>query len=172
MFTHAGITLRTVEPADLEPMRALRNDPSTWTMLTHVDMVDEQGQRDWFERMKRASDRRYYVICSADEPFIGIVRTDEIDRANRSIRVGADVAPSLRGRGYGYSTYQAVLKYCFDFLNMHRVWLLVLDGNAPARALYAKCGFVVEGRQREAIFRDGVYRDYLMMSILEPEYKR
>ena len=172
MFTYEGLTLRTIEEGDLEPMRALRNDPTTWSMLTHVDMVEEDAQRTWFTRLRQGSDRRYYAIADSQHAFIGIVRSDEIDRANRSIRVGADILPSLRGRGYGYRTYRTLLKYCFDHLNMHRVWLLVLETNTPACALYSKCGFVVEGRQRQAIFRDGAYRDYIMMSILAPEFRR
>jgi len=37
--------------------------------------------------------------------------------------------------------------------------------------LYEKHGFKVEGRYREAIFRDGCYHDYIIMSFLEEEYR-
>src|SRR5215467_5821413 len=98
MFIYEGLTIRTIDEQDLVPMRRLRNDPTTWTMLTHVEMITDEGQREWFKRVQAASDRRYYVICDSGHDFIGIVRTDEIDRGNRSIRVGADVVPELRGK--------------------------------------------------------------------------
>jgi RimJ/RimL family protein N-acetyltransferase len=104
-------------------------------------------------------------------PFIGLVRMDEHDAMNASIRVGADVVSGLRGRGYGRKIYEAIKKYCFHYLNVHRVWLLVLETNKHARRLYKKQGFRVEGKQRKAIFRDGEYLDYVMMSILEDEYR-
>jgi hypothetical protein len=35
---------------------------------------------------------------------------------------------------------------------------------------YQKCGFVVEGREREAAFVDGDWYDDVMMAILDQEY--
>jgi RimJ/RimL family protein N-acetyltransferase len=172
MFTHEGLTIRAVEKRDLEPMRLLRNDPTTWTMLTGADIIDEEMQRQWFQRISCAADRKYYAVCDAGHDFIGIVRTDEIDERNRSIRVGADIVPELRGKGYATALYRLLKKYCFDYLNMHRVWLAVLDTNAIAQSLYLKQGFTEEGRYRDAIFRDGRYHDYILMSILEDEYRR
>jgi len=40
-----------------------------------------------------------------------------------------------------------------------------------AKRLYEKVGFKEEGIMREAIFRNGVYHDYVVMSILEDEYR-
>ncbi|MBZ5558461.1 MAG: GNAT family N-acetyltransferase [Acidobacteriia bacterium] len=172
MFVYGGLTIRTVEESDLDRIRLLRNDPSTWKMLTTIGFIDAASQRAWFERIQTAQDRRYYVICDDDSDFIGIVRMDEIDPANRSIRIGADIVPGLRGRGYGTRIFTLLKKHCFDYLNMHRVWLAVLEGNEPARRLYEKQGFRVEGRYREAVFRDGSYHDYIIMSLLEEEYRK
>jgi UDP-4-amino-4,6-dideoxy-N-acetyl-beta-L-altrosamine N-acetyltransferase len=172
MFRDAGIVLRAVEEGDLERIRSLRNDPTTWVHLTDISPIGADDQRQWFLTVNRRNDRGYFVVADDDHAFIGIVRMDEIDRANRSIRVGADVVPELRGRGFGSKVYQALLRYCFDYLNMHRVWLAVLATNNVATRLYEKHGFTVEGRYRDAIFRDGQYVDYILMSILEGEYKR
>jgi len=171
MFCFDGVTIRTVEERDLERMRILRNHPSTWTMLTDGGFLDAEAQRQWFQRVRLAQDKKYYVVCDETHDFIGIVRTDEIDRANRSMRVGADVLPELRGRGYGGKIYRLLKKYCFDYLNMHRVWLAVLDVNNVALSLYEREGFEIEGRYREAVFRDGKYRDYIIMSLLEQKYR-
>ena len=170
MFEYGGMIIRVMEESDLERVRFLRNTPSTWVMLTSIDLIDAEVQRRWFQRVRLASDRRYYVICDNAYDFIGIVRMDQIDQTNRSIRIGADVVPELRGQGYGSKTYTLLKKYCFDFLNVHRIWLMVLDTNGIALKLYKKQGFKVEGRYREAIFRDGAYHDYAIMSILEQEY--
>jgi UDP-4-amino-4,6-dideoxy-N-acetyl-beta-L-altrosamine N-acetyltransferase len=171
MFPHGPVTIRNLESRDLERLRQLRNDPSTWMMLTSVGMIDEECQRRWFEMLATTEQRQYYAICNDEHDFIGVVRTDEIDRLNRSIRVGLDIVPELRGRGYGRHTLALVKKYAFDHLNMHRVWLAVLATNVRAAHLYEQVGFQVEGRYREAVFRDGVYVDYIIMSILATEYR-
>lgn len=172
MFKHKDITLRLPALADLELMRRLRNDPSTWEHLTDPNLVTEAGQRRWFESLSSRPDRKYFVASNRNHSFIGIVRMDEYDPLNRSIRVGADVSPQLRGRGLGNKVFTAILAYCFDELNVHRAWLAVLETNVVARKLYAKQGFHVEGKYRKAVFRHGKYLDYILMSILENEYRR
>lgn len=169
-FTHEGLHLRTVEPRDLQQIADLRNDQSTWTQLTDPRPLGPSDQKAWYESLGSRSGKLYMVACSEKYPFIGLIRMDEIDHLNRSIRVGADVQIELRGKGFGKAIYKAVLKYCFDQLNMNRVWLAVLDTNSKARSLYKKMGFKEEGRYRQAIFRDGAYVDYILMSILKEEY--
>jgi len=65
---------------------------------------------------------------------------------------------------YGSRIFELVVDYCFNQLNMHRLWLLVLSQNKIAKHIYEKHGFEVEGVQRQAIFRNGKYVDYIMMS--------
>jgi len=168
IFSRNGLKLRSVELSDLDQIRDLRNDASTWMQLTDPTPVTPASQRAWFEGISPA--KMYFVAYSDENPFIGIVRMDERDEVNRSVRIGADVVPELRGKGHGGRIYDAVLAYCFFHLNCHRVWLAVLETNFVAVNLYKKKGFKLEGRYREAVFRGGKYLDYLIMSILEGEY--
>jgi len=172
MFRHGGIYLRPLEEKDLERVRKTRNDPSTWMYLTDIDLLDSQSQKDWFKTLSRQKkSKRFYAVCTGKERFVGLVRMDEFDWVNRSVRVGCDVVPSLRGKGYGSKIMKMIVRYGFSYLNMHRLWLLVLDFNSVARRVYEKTGFKIEGRHREAIYRDGEYQDYIIMSLLRGEWK-
>jgi RimJ/RimL family protein N-acetyltransferase len=64
-----------------------------------------------------------------------------------------------------------MLAHAFTRLPLHRVALTVFDFNTRAIRAYEKCGFVVEGRAREAIFRDGRYWDEIHMSVLADEWE-
>jgi RimJ/RimL family protein N-acetyltransferase len=165
------MSFRPVERQDLVKIRHLRNDPSTWVHLTDPRPLTEADQEAWIGGIGARTGKFYFVASDDKRPFIGLVRMDEFDPLNRSIRVGADVVPELRNKGYGILIYRTIKKYCFDHLNVHRVWLEVLATNEHAGRLYAKQGFVVEGRLREAVYRDGKFVDYVIMSILEPEYR-
>jgi RimJ/RimL family protein N-acetyltransferase len=46
----------------------------------------------------------------------------------------------------------------------------VVDYNQRAIRAYEKCGFVVEGREREAAFVDGRWYDDVMMGMLDWEF--
>jgi len=169
-FTHNGISLRPVEVEDFKLIRGLRNNEETWPHLTDPRAIMPADQRRWYDSLSRDS-RFYFVAFGKRKPFIGLVRMDEYDSLNRSIRVGLDVVPGLRRRGNGSKIYSVIKKYCFEELGLHRVWLQVLADNIPAIKLYARHKFILEGRLREAVFRHGEFVDYMIMSILESEYR-
>ena len=172
MIVKDSLCIIVIERKDLGFLRHLRNEPTTWKQLTTVHFITEKEQEDWFNNPPVG--QKFYLVETTDEPShvipVGMVRTSLLDQQNKSICIGVDIHPDYRGKGYGKATYQLLLKYCFNYLNLNRVWLSVLETNTIAISLYKKVGFILEGRQRQAIFREGKYVDYLMMSILREEY--
>jgi RimJ/RimL family protein N-acetyltransferase len=172
MFIHGMVYIRSIEEGDLQFLAECRNAMSTWKYLGTIDFTNKIKQLEWWKASSLDKSKSYFILCSfADDTRIGFVRMDEIDHFNKSIRIGGDIHPDFRKQGWGTRMYHLLLNYCFDQLNMHRVWLFVLHYNDKAIGLYEKMGFKCEGAQRQAVFRDGAYHDYLMMSILESEYR-
>ena len=60
-----------------------------------------------------------------------------------------------------------MLDHAFGTLGLHRIALFVFEFNERAMRAYRRCGFVVEGRARESIWRDGRWWDELAMSVLQ-----
>jgi len=65
-----------------------------------------------------------------------------------------------------------MVRHAFRQLGLHRIALSVFEFNERAIRAYRRCGFVVEGRARESIWRDGRWWDELTMSILESEWRQ
>src|SRR5258707_10397026 len=64
-----------------------------------------------------------------------------------------------------------MLNHAFGTLGLHRIALFVFEFNERAIGAYRRCGFVVEGRSRESIWRDGRWWDELAMSVLESDWR-
>lgn len=156
---------------EIEILRKLRNNPETNTFLTYNIPISDIEQEEWFKKISFDQSKMYLSIHNDKNIFIGIVRCDEWDKINRSIRVGIDIIPEFRNQGYAADTYDLLLDYLFNQLGIYRVWLLVLEFNTAAIHLYKKVGFIEEGKQRKAIFRNNVFNDYIMMSMLKDEYE-
>jgi RimJ/RimL family protein N-acetyltransferase len=75
------------------------------------------------------------------------------------------------GKGYSTDMMRVILRYAFTELNLNRVTLNVFEYNPRAVRSYEKAGFVVEGRERKAIHRDGKYWDVLFMGVLREEWE-
>ena len=169
MYCSGKYNIRIIEAKDIDWARKLHNDPEVLFMLTDSTFVSEIQQKVWYERLSLSNSSRRYVIEYEGEN-IGLIRLDDIDLLNRSICVGLDIKKKYRRNGHGYHSFKLLIKYCFDELNMNRIWLLVASFNINAIGLYNKLGFKEEGRQRERLFRNGKYSDYIMMSILRSEF--
>jgi len=64
-----------------------------------------------------------------------------------------------------------LLRYAFEELNLHRLSLSVFEYNSRAIRSYEKAGFVIEGRARQFLNRDGLRYDMIFMGILRDEWK-
>jgi RimJ/RimL family protein N-acetyltransferase len=76
-----------------------------------------------------------------------------------------------RGRGYGTDAIHLLLGYAFRELDLHRVSLNVFSNNTRAIHVYEKLGFVHEGAQREALYRDDARHDMVYMGILRRDWE-
>jgi len=75
------------------------------------------------------------------------------------------------GRGFGGEATRLMLDHAFSSLGLHRIALYVFEFNERAIRAYRRAGFVVEGRSRESIWRDGHWWDELAMSVLESDWR-
>jgi RimJ/RimL family protein N-acetyltransferase len=75
------------------------------------------------------------------------------------------------GRGYGTDASKVTIRYGFQELNLHRIWLDVFGYNDRAQDLYRRLGFTEEGRLREHMARDGRRHDVILMGLLRPEWE-
>lgn len=77
--------------------------------------------------------------------------------------------PTALGRGIGTEATKLTVKYAFDRLNAHRVWLGVHEGNKGAIRAYKKAGFKLEGRLKDELYTFGKYSDAIRMGMVKRE---
>jgi diamine N-acetyltransferase len=168
-----AVALRPVERSDTEPIRRWMNDPEIRALIgetrpmsrsaaeAYVEKLQSDPSRVWFTVVERAT-RRPVGEC-------GLLRmVPDWRTTDLSIILGERDA---RGRGYGTEAITLLMDYAFGFLNVHRIAIGVVGFNQRALRFYEKVGFRQEGVQRDGYFYDHRYHDFVMMSILEHEFR-
>ena len=113
----------------------------------------------------------FSVRTLAGDQLIGFVAYDGIKWQHGETYVAIGIGdPAYRGNGYGTDAMRVMLRYGFMELNLHRVHLNVFSYNERAIKSYLKAGFVVEGRQRGTLLRNGRRWDFVYMSVLHEEW--
>ena len=91
---------------------------------------------------------------------------------NRSAEIGLQFGEKkFWNQGFGTRTVELMLKFGFQKLNLHRIWLQVFESNPGALRAYEKAGFQLEGKFRDGYYLEGRYVDVMIMSMLKQEWK-
>lgn len=170
------IRMRAPEREDLPMFVEWINDPQVREGLMMYLPMSLAREEKWFEEvLNRPPDYQPMVIevQELDEWIpIGNMGIFAHDKNAHSVEFGIMIGnKAYWDKGYGTEALQLLLKHCFDTLNLNRVFLRVFETNPRAIRCYEKAGFVHEGRLRQALFKDGAYRDILLMGILREEWK-
>jgi len=110
------------------------------------------------------SDDKIAWVVDAGSGFVGTARLHSFDGAagTAAYAVGL-LSPDALGHGLGTETTRLVLAHAFVGLDLGALTVRVLEFNARAIACYARCGFVYERREPEAVTLDGTsYADVIM----------
>lgn len=167
------VYLRPLTKEDLSHIRNWLNDPELRSLIGEVLPLSEAGAEAYFEKLQQDQMRVWFMIVVKENNRVigeaGLLRMFHPWRtSDLSIIIGE---PDAWGQGYGTETIKILLDYAFGYLNFHRIAIGVVGFNERALRFYEKIGFQREGVQREGYYFDHRYHDFVMMSILEQEFR-
>jgi RimJ/RimL family protein N-acetyltransferase len=170
----ARVRLRPALPGDADARFALGTDADIVRMfgvsLADAKPLTKEAAEQWAQGHAR---NPHAWIIEVERRLVGEINLHSInDRDRRASMAIAIYDGTLLGMGLGTEAIHLLLRYAFSELKLHRISIRVLAYNERAIRAYAKCGFIVEGQERETAFVDGKWHDDLMMGLLSTEYQR
>jgi RimJ/RimL family protein N-acetyltransferase len=168
----AGIIIREARPEDaaelLEYIYHIFAEPGI-NLITEPDEFSFtlEGEIQFVAEMTVAANS-LYLVAEHDGAIIGQLTLEGGKKRaiHHTAILGITVAEEWRGRGVGRRLIETAIAYARQSGVIRRIELQVLARNEPAIHLYRRLGFEIEGTRRRAVFRDGEYRDDLIMALL------
>ncbi len=167
------VYLRPLTKSDAESICKWANDPELRGLTGETLPMTLEEAEAYIDRIRGDQSRVWFMIVAKDTGKVigetGLLRMFYAWRnTDLSIIIGETDG---RGKGYGVEAINLMLDYAFGYLNFHRVSIGVVGFNENALIFYEKVGFKREGIQRDGYFYNHKYSDFVMMSILEDEYR-
>ena len=172
MYIGQWVRLRAFEQEDLEANHTMVNDYATVRgMLSGIpfpaSLLDEQR---WLDQQSSFTHGEYqFAIEDMDGRLVGRCGVIRVDWKNRVGELAIMIGTGYRGRGYGTEAIELLTRFCFREMNLHKLKVQVFAFNEPALRCYERNGFVREGLLAQELYRDGAYRDVVLMAKLETE---
>ncbi len=165
--------LRRHRPENLRAFTRWYSNPeiARLTRYQQAPLSTDEVQRFFYARIMGSDFLAMAIHIRETDRLIGTCAFSQLDGDNGSTLYHITIGePDAWGRGYGTEATELMLAHAFTRLGLHRVALTVFEFNSRAIRAYEKCGFSVEGRARQAIFRDGKFWDEIHMSVLLDEW--
>jgi RimJ/RimL family protein N-acetyltransferase len=167
------IYLRPLEVEDVDSFVLWLNDEEIREYWGKTSPLSKINEKEYLKRIYK-DDRnvRLGIVLKESDQLIGAIGLHDISIPHRNAELGVLIGnKSCWSKGYGTEAMNLMLKHGFDQLNLHRIYLFVLDFNPRAIRAYEKVGFKKEGVFRDHGYKDGKYCDDYAMSILESEWR-
>lgn len=84
--------------------------------------------------------------------------------------IGYYLDKQFEGHGIMTQAVEALIKYCFDEIDLNRIEISAAVHNEKSRAIPERLGFTREGMLRDNELLNGIYSSSYIYSLLKSEY--
>ena len=175
MYKGKYVYLRLLEPSDYELTYKWRDTDEYQNMIcAPVRFNSKELEKNWAQHYSTNDSRDMYLaICLVENDLmIGWYSINQIDFRNRKCHCGGIVIGDKRYRdGLAYQEAGSLaFRYIIYEMNMNRVTGSCLKEHILSRAEMEASGWMLEGIERQAIYKNGRYHDIYHYAILREEY--
>jgi diamine N-acetyltransferase len=139
------VTLRALEPEDLDFLFALENDPDLWAVSDVLPApISRHALREYLRHgaasLAEVGQMRLIINSEENRP-VGTLDLFDYSALHQRAGVGITIVAAERRHGYALAALQQLLPYAQGALRLHQLYCTVAEANIPSINLFEKVGF-------------------------------
>jgi len=173
LLTGENLILRVPEPADIDFILKMENDPETWHFGNTVIPYSRYQIEQWVLSTQHDiyAERQLRMMIETKpgnekNRLIGAIDLFDFESRHRRSSIGILIVPDERGKGYAAEALQLLVNYCFSILEIHQLFCTVTVDNSASIRLFEQAGFIRCGTRKEWIHHDGQWLDEAMFQLI------
>ena len=183
MLTHHGtfkieserLILRPFQYTDDEDMLTYWiSDPDIQSLYSEPVYNTKQEVKELLDKYISSYEKpdyyRWAIVEKNSTICIGQIAVFLVDNKNHFCEIEYALGRKFHRKGYATEAVKAVLEYCFNKVNFHKVQVCHKEGNIASQGVIRKCNFTYEGTLRDFFYMEGKYVNRLYYSMLKSEY--
>ena len=164
------VTLRALEPEDLQFLFDTENDESFWE-VSHTQtpfskfllkQYLENAHLDIFE----AKQLRLIIQENLNSKPVGMIDLFDFNPQHKRAGIGILIHQKYQKNGFASEALQLLINYSFRHLNLHQLYANITSDNSKSIALFRKHQFKEIGIKKDWIFSNGKFKDELLFQII------
>ena len=160
------LTLRAMEPEDLDLLYRIENDQELWCLgatnvpysryTLHEYMANSTGDI-YTDRQVRL------IIENGKHETVGVIDLTNFDPKHLRAEIGLVIERPMRRRGYAAAAIQLLHQYAKGTLHLYQVFAIVGIHNIAARSLFRKHGYEESAHLKDWIYDGTAYHDAIVL---------
>lgn len=139
------VTLRAVEPADIETLYEWENDTELWHISGTTTPFSHHTLSQFIEAQRAdiftSRQMRLMIVDHEQGVSVGALDIFEFDPLHLRAGVGIVVAKEFCRRGYATDALLALEEYATNYLRLHQLWCNVEEDNTASLRLFSSLGY-------------------------------
>ncbi len=158
------VTLRAVEPADLDFLYDLENDPDNWEVSNTRVPFSRNTLHYYLNTIQDIyNDKQLRLVVQLDGEACGLLDLFDYEAYHRRAGVGVIIAKKFRGQHIAGTAIELFKMYCFKNLDLRLIYCNILANNEASIRLFEKASFFYVGKKKDwHRSRSGTFIDELM----------
>ncbi len=160
------VTLRAVEPEDLDLLYKIENDQRLWNVgVTNVPY----SRYTLHDYVANCSDDIYadhqvrLIIEDSGGNAVGLADISNFSPRHMRAEVGIVILDDCRRKGYATAALQHLCQYSRNIIHLHQLYAIIEQTNQKALSLFAKDGFSEQAVLKDWLFDGASYSNALLM---------
>ena len=164
------VTLRAIEPEDIELLFELENDTDLWKYSNRSQPYSKHLLKNYItnahKHILEFRQIKFTITIDNNQP-IGFVDLFDYEPLHRRAAVGLVVHKENRERGYGTGALQLMDFYAKKHLQLHQLYAHIAEENKASIKLFKGQGFIFVGKKKDWNFYDDKFHDeYIYQKII------
>ena len=172
-MTGSKVSIRALEPDDIEILYKWENDRSIWHLSNNLtplsrftleQYVLSAGQDIYSTRQMRLMID--LLIPENGIKTVGSIDLFEFEPAHRRAGVGILILDGFRGKGYASESLELLINYAFETLQLHQLFANISPDNMESIRLFESNGFQFIGIKKEWNHIRNTWQDESMYQLI------
>lgn len=160
------VTLRAMEPEDLDVLYTIENDMELWDAGNTNVPYSRYALHEYMSNVSGdiyADRQARLMVCTQQKEVVGMIDLIDFNPRHQRAEVGIVIQKPYRAMGYGQAAMARLIDYTCHTLHIRQLYAFVDVGNTFCIRLFKHAGFVPAARLGDWLnCRDG-YHDAILM---------
>lgn len=157
-----NITLRALEPEDLNFLFSTENNESYWEISNTQTPYSKYLLQKYIENAHQdiyEAKQFRFVICDTKNTPIGMIDLFDFNPQHKRVGIGILILSKYQNKKFGSEALELLIDYAFTYLNIHQIYANITTDNIKSIKLFEQYNFKKTGVKKDWIFTQNKFKD-------------